>query len=309
MSGTFSPVRIYKLIEGERYLTVRDSLNITFYMRSSHRDIRHAVRHSLNTYLQAVGSSRLVWYVDSEGEWRQLDAQGGSFIQQWLLAPGGSVITLRERPDSNTGYQFEYHGRDLDSPLCADDPGVACAVSFWLPTEYLEEHGTEKVRALALELGAALPFNSGHAGLCFHHPEGALGLTEAIRQVCFAHPGLNISHPGSTSLAIGTRVETVQWLTFLGPPVLAEVGGVTGLRSRLRSPDTTVQALQAERAVISLGPAPEAGHTEPERTLAPYRELARLLEPWLFLDRPRLRGFTAEDMRRWERRFLVPPTA
>jgi hypothetical protein len=79
---------------------------------------------------------------------------------------------------------------------------------------------------------------------------------------------------------------------------------MTGLRSRLRSPETTVQELEGTRAVITLGTWPETGNQEPERTLAPYRELARLLEPWLFFDRSSWRGFTLEDMRHWERRFL-----
>jgi hypothetical protein len=298
------PIRLYKLVDGERYLTLRDSVNITFYMRSSHRELQHSVSRSLDAYLSAVGAEKLAWYVDYEGNWCELDAQGWSFIRQWLAEPTGAVITLRERPDSNTGYHFEYHGRDLDSPLCTDNPEIVCALSFWLPTEYLEEHGSERVRALALQLGAGLPFSSGHAGLCFHFPEGVLGLTNAIRELCFDHPGLDILNLGSTSMSIGTRVGAVQWLTFLGQPVLGHVGGVMGLRSRLRSPETTVQKLEGERAVITLGRRPEAGDTQPERTLAPYRELARLLEPWLFLERPAWRGFTPEDMRRWERRFL-----
>jgi hypothetical protein len=104
----------------------------------------------------------------------------------------------------------------------------------------------------------------------------------------------------STSHAIGTRIDGVHWLNFLGPPVLGELGGAAGLRTRLHSPDTTVQELDSERAVVTLGNWPEAGDLEQGHTLPAYRELARVLEPWLFLGR----YDDDEQLRRWERRFL-----
>ena len=79
----------------------------------------------------------------------------------------------------------------------------------------------------------------------------------------------------------------------------------SSLRSRLSSPGTTVQELEGERAVVTLGPWPEAGDTEQGHPLPAYRELARILEPWLYHEE---RGFDPdfppEDLRRWERRFL-----
>jgi hypothetical protein len=86
--------------------------------------------------------------------------------------------------------------------------------------------------------------------------------------------------------------------------VLGEVGGSVALRSRLRSPGTTVQELDGDRAVVTLGEWPEAGDTEQGRTLPAYRELARVLEPWLY-EGPRFeQDFSPEERRRWVRRFL-----
>ncbi|HEX5748329.1 MAG TPA: type VI immunity family protein, partial [Archangium sp.] len=178
------------------------------------------------------------------------------------------------------------------------------ALSFILPTEYLEAHGPGHVRELALELAAALPFCSGHGGLCFNYPESVVGTTDAIRDMAFRHPGLDIPGVNFDSFSIGTRVNGVHWLNFLGPPVLGELGGAAGLRARLRSPGTTVQELDGERAVVTLGNWPEAGDTEQGRTLPEYRELAHVMEPWLYMDRGNWGGFSDEDMRRWERRFL-----
>jgi hypothetical protein len=113
--------------------------------------------------------------------------------------------------------------------------------------------------------------------------------------------------PGTSLLSpwIGTRLRGASWLTFLGQPVLGELGGVAGLRSRLNAPGTTVQELTGDRAVVTLGPWPEAGDTDQGQVLPAYRELARVLEPWLY--HQSTRGgvdFSAEDTLRWERRFL-----
>jgi len=106
------------------------------------------------------------------------------------------------------------------------------------------------------------------------------------------------------SWAIGTRLRAPAWLTFLGQPVLGELGGAAGLRSRLRHPGTSVEEFDPERVVVTLGEWPDAGDTEQGRDLPAYREFARVLEPWLYHDPYRGRVFTPEDMLRWERRFL-----
>ncbi|HYO70822.1 MAG TPA: type VI immunity family protein [Archangium sp.] len=82
-------------------------------------------------------------------------------------------------------------------------------------------------------------------------------------------------------------------------------GGVTALRTRLSSPGTTVQELNGDRAVVTLGPWPEAGDTEQGQLRPAYRELARVLEPWLYRKEPGRPGLEVpETTRRWERRFL-----
>jgi hypothetical protein len=102
---------------------------------------------------------------------------------------------------------------------------------------------------------------------------------------------------------LGTRLWGVQWLTFLGQPVLGELGGAAGLRARLHEPGTTVQEMEGERAVVTLGKWPEAGDTEQGQVLPAYRELARVLEPWLYQEE-RVLHFRPEQERRWVRRFL-----
>lgn len=283
---------------------VREGVSICFYLRGSHPEIAQGVMHSLETYVRGVGSQALSWYVDPEGDWQELDATGWAHNRRRLLERSGPILRLRDSPSGVSHHAFDYYGKSLDSPLFANNPGAVCAVCFRLPPEYLEKHGPAHVRELALELAAPLPFNSGHASLAFNtltqHPGGS---TE-LRQWCLRYPGVNIQALEDTAWEIGTRVRGAYWLTFLGQPVLGELGGAAGLRSRLSSPGISVQEMDGERAVVTLGQWPESGDTEQGLDLPLHRELARALEPWLYHARHCWDGFTPEDMRRWERRFL-----
>lgn len=283
---------------------MREGLSICFYMRRSHRDMAQAVLRSLEVYSRAVGPEALSWYVDPEGDWRELDTTGWEHIRRKILERSGPIIRLKDSPSGASQYAFEYYGKPLDSALFANDPGVVCAASFWLPPEYLEKHGPTHVRELALELAAPLPFNSGHASLAINALTQLVGVSTKLQPWCFRYPGMDMPGLGDLSMSLGTRVKGAYWLTFLGQPVLGELGGAASLRARLPSSDITVQEMDGERAVVTLGEWPEAGDTEQSQDLPLHRELAHVLEPWLYSAQIPWDGFTPEDMRRWERRFL-----
>ncbi|RKG89953.1 type VI immunity family protein [Corallococcus terminator] len=282
-------------------LRVRDGLGAAFYLRSSHDDVKAAVQRALDTYRRAITPHTLNWYADDEGNWQPLDASGWRFIEQRLSAPRAAGISLLEDAGTMTGYRFSYHGRRLGHPLHLNSPAVTSAVGFWLPAD---DPSVELLRKVSLEMATLLPFDSGHAGFCFQFDEEALGLTEGIRPLAFLYPGLDIPELRRDSLRIGTRLRGTHWMTFLGPTVLADVGGVDALRTRLRSPGATVESLSSERAVVTLGEQPLSGDSRQGESMDAYRELSRLLGPWMDLDREAWDGFSEEDMRRWERRFL-----
>ena len=285
-------------------LVVREGLSICFYMRHSHKELAQQTLRSLDTYVRAVGPQALGWYVDPEGDWRELDAAGWAHVRGEIHERSGLVVELTDSPSDASQYAFHYYGKPLDPPSSINKPGAVCAISFWLPPEYLEKHGPARVRELALELAAPLPFNSGHASLAFSADLQLLGVSAGLRSWCFRYPGMDVPDLGSLSMTLGTRVRGAYWLTFLGQPVLGELGGTAGLRSRLSSPDISIQEMEGQRAVVTLGEWPEAGDTEQGRDLPLHRELARVLEPWLHQRRSPWNGFTQQDMRRWERRFL-----
>jgi hypothetical protein len=275
-------------------------LSFTFYLRHPHDVIAPGVMRSMEAYLRAVGPQALGWYADDEGEYQKLDTTGWERIHRELRAEEWAIIRLYDADLSDLRYRFEYYGRQLVNLLGKDDPNQVSTVSFWLPSEFLEEHGPNRVRELALELAAPLHFCSGYAGLAFNAELDLLGIAEQVAKYCFRYPGMDIS---ALQWKLGTRLWGVQWLTFLGQPVLGELGGAAGLRARLQEPGTTVQEMEGERAVITLGKWPEAGDTEQDQVLPAYRELARVLEPWLHQEERALH-FSPEQERRWVRRFL-----
>ncbi|WNG56184.1 DUF3396 domain-containing protein [Archangium gephyra] len=283
---------------------IREGLSLCFYMKCPHANMVQEVMRSLDTYLRVVGSQTLQWYLDHEGEWQDLNEAGWELTRRKLLERHRLRVDLLG-VDGEQRYRFTYQGKDPDAPILPGDTGEVCALSVWLPTEYLEEHGPGRVRELALELASTLPFCSGHAGLSFHCDTDLVGVDRKLREYCFRYPGLDIPELEHLSLNLGTRVRGPAWLTFLGQPVLGALGGVTELRARLSTPGTTVQELNGDRAVVTLGSWPEAGDTEQGQLLPAYRELARVLEPWLYRKQPGRPGLEVpESTRRWERRFL-----
>ena len=304
MSEHYPQVRLYGVFDTGRLLRIRESVGITFYMRRNHQEVLPAVLRALEIYRHAIAPHSLGEYADPASEgWLPLDDKGWGFIHK-ESERHGTRLWLCESASITTGYEVIYSGQLLDRPLDTQGRGEASTVAFFLPSEYLEEHGPGRVRELALELAQGLPFNSGHAGLTLLFPDALFGATEAIKEEALRYPGLDVADVNGTSYSIGTRVRGVHWLNFLGQPVLGELGGVEGLRSRLHAPGSTVQEMEGERSAVTLGPWPEAGDLTQGQNLPAYRELARVLEPWRYEERFRFHGFSDEEMRRWQRRFL-----
>ncbi|RYZ14940.1 MAG: DUF3396 domain-containing protein [Myxococcaceae bacterium] len=250
-----------------------------------------------------MAPASLDWYCDYEGDFHELDSAGREFLEQEFNSSHFAHVHLANHANGVGEYEFVYRGQWREDP---DDPNASrllSTVTFWLPTEFLESHGPAAVRELALKLSADLPLTSGHAGLAFNGQFSLLGVDDAVHRERLRHPGMDVPDE-SASLHLGNRVRGVHWMNFLGPPVLAEIGGVEALREKLKSPGTTVQSLTEGRAVITLGTEPDAGDTTHSPVLPAYRELARVLEPWMYFQGDSRPSTDPEAQRRWERRFL-----
>ena len=216
-------------------MRVREGLSFNFYIRRFHEEILPALLHVLEEYRRVVGPEGLGVYWDQEGYAQHLDADGWALTRQNLNTGRRLICHLGDSSASEGRFEFRYYGKKPDLPSLEWSPDWASAVSFWLPTEYLEEHGPAQVRALALALAAPLPFCSGHVGLFFNTYSSQDEVLRILREHCFRHPGMDIPHLEHLSWHIGTRVRGPAWLTFLGQPMLGELGGAAHGNARERS--------------------------------------------------------------------------
>jgi hypothetical protein len=288
-------------------VVARDGVVICFFMRRPHGEFAPALWRALQTYRLAISPEALGWYGSDDGDTLPLDDKGWEYIRRTILErPWGNAwsIDLEEGESEVGGYNFEYRGWRLDAPDFAHDEDSACGVTFSFPTEYLLEHGPVHLRALALELARELPISFGYASLAFVSPRaGWYAARQDLLAPLSRYLGLDLYYLDNTSMATGTRARGAYWLTFLGQPLLGQLGGIEKLRDALRFPEVSLQPLEGERLLISLGEWPDAIDTSKEHHLPQYATLANLLEPFLYEERTGWFSLDKENMRRWLRRL------
>lgn len=319
--------------EGGRSL-VREVVRIAFYMPHDHHELAPGIARALEVYRNALDTERegLTHGWDSEGEpfvltpesWKDARASllpstlfrfleeihdvpkySESFQRMLKSQSETSLLLTGGGLSERNGFELRYQAR---LPWREPPEGSVSVLSATLPMEYVEAQGPGRVRELAMELASGLRIASGHVGLALALAGPRGRLLARVREELMRHPGVDV--PGvDTPITLGARVDGIHWLNFLGPSLLAAVGGVASLRARLRSPGTTVQDVGTSgTTVVTLGAWPEAGDLSQRKDLPAYRELARVLEPWLEDFRPShglaWRGYLEEDVRRWWRRFL-----
>jgi hypothetical protein len=292
MTSSHPRIRIHT---GHGGIQIRDGIAISFYMAHAHQDIAQAVERALGIFRRVIAPVVLDHYLDREGYWIPLDERGQQYIRDEFQNIDGADVHLVEDAIGVSEHQFVYHGQFGTQELST--------VTFWLPTEFMDAHGASQVHELALRLSSELPYVSGHAGLAFNANSSILGVGDRLYEDRLPYPGMDVPDDGA-SWHLGLRVRGVHWMNFLGPPILTEAGGVEALRARLKSPGTTVQPQGEDRAVITLGPEPDAGDTSTPPVLPAYRELARVLEPWTYFHEKSRPSIDLEAQQRWERRFL-----
>jgi hypothetical protein len=300
-------IPVIRLRNKSGVLVARDGVIICFFMRRFHAEVAPAVWRALQTYLRAIPPQSLRWYGSDEGDSLPLDDKGWEHIRKTIVERQWGfewIVELEEDCSEVGGYHFEYDGRKLDSPLFMHDENSTTGVAFSFPTEYLLEHGAAHLRALALELAHELPFSFGYASLAFVSPRGFwYAAHQQLLSPLSRYLGLDLYHLGDTSRIIGTGARGAYWLTFLGQPLLGQLGGLDHLRQELSFPEVSFQPLEGERLLLTLGEWPDAIDIALAPILPHYQTLARLLEPFFPEETMGWTPTAKNNMHRWLRRF------
>ncbi|AKF86588.1 hypothetical protein MFUL124B02_29695 [Myxococcus fulvus 124B02] len=277
---------VIRLMNKHGDLVARDGLALCFFMRHSHRDVADRVWSCLEKYRRAIPPLALGWYGADDGDMLPLDEAGWTHIRQQIVerAWGGEwLVDLSELPGGASGYHFEYDGRKLDDPIFSRDGSATSGLCFLFPTEYLVSHGPGHFRTLAIDIARELPFSFGYASpALLSHPGGWFSLRQQVQEVLHRYLGLDLPRLGDTSRKLGTQARGAYWLTFLGQPLLGQLGGRETVEGQLDLPGVSVQAVDEERILVTLGERPEAIDTTTQSIPPPYLELTRILEPVLY---------------------------
>jgi hypothetical protein len=304
MSERYPTIRVHA-DDGE--LVVRDGIILCFFIRRSHREVAQALWNALQVYRRAILPGTLNWYGAPDGDTLPLDDKGWEHIRERILEQPEAIgchVELDELTGGTGGYNFEYHGVQLDDPFFAGNEGATCSAAFSFPTEYLLAHGPAHLRDLALELARELPFSFGYASFALVCPGSWFRVRRQLLPLLERYLGLDIYSIINTSMVIGTRARGAYWLTFLGQPLLGELGGIEALRQKLAFPAVTVEPLKGERVLLTLGEWPDAIDTTQEPLVPHLRTLARLLEPFLCVDKIALTSLLdKQSIQRWLRRL------
>ncbi|NOK34876.1 DUF3396 domain-containing protein [Corallococcus exercitus] len=287
----------------------RDGIGLSFFIRRDHKDIAAAVWRALQTYIRAIPPGSLGWYGTDDGDILELDEKGWEVARQQMLErPWGysGNADLSESPgggEISSGYIFEYEGQPLNTPF---GKAPVSAVSFTFPTDYLQGKGAAYLRTLALELARELPFNFGYASFAIisSHGMSSAARWPIVEALLARYSGLDLHRGTGFSSSLGTRALSPAWLTFLGQPLLGQLGGLDALRNALPFPEVSVLPMDGDRVLVTLDDGPDPIDTQTKPIPPQYRALARLMEPFLFQYEGDELPLYKSDTNRWLRRFL-----
>lgn len=166
--------------------------------------------------------------------------------------------------------------------------------------------------SFVLDALADFPLESGHCGYSFVWDETDISQEQDVcawaAPLLLRHPGLGNGDAFMLSNAADQGVVAVNWLTFLGPRITADLGGREALESQC-SPDVAVLPLGRGGTLLRAGFAPELGDVNRQDLLPAYRAVGQLIAPRRTTDEALedvvITGMTEEDAHDWLRRFFV----
>ncbi len=215
-------------------------------------------------------------------------------------------LTSSENREEAAEFRLEISGNEKGSISFAKK--YANSIHMVFPAAWGVEHA-DKMRDLMIHLAGLFPYSFGYAGFAL---EWSAYFEEEACSHAFAkgmrHPGFDIYDNANDEEIVGhDSLNTVGWITLLGPELIERLGGREKVRAALSE---TIRMRDAGAGLLlTLGDAPEIGDTNRRDPLPAYRELYQLLAP---IAEPGFErsgamefhpGDIVENTLRWLRRF------
>lgn len=289
-------------------LLVRENLVLAFFVQATLDDVAQGFRRGIELWLEHVPKDVL-----SFGE------VGASASERKILGPTTlSRCLARLKSDGSPKGDLTYfmlQGPEEDNPSYRvqvlahhelDDNGkLSSLLEFRFPLDTTALASIEAVAMLAEKIAAIVPFDSGYLApaVSWSYESDLYEASKVIGPLGLRHPGLDIHFNHSSSYGINQRCRGPYWITLIGPPALAKLGGLSKLATTLPG----VKAI-GNGAMITTGTKPAIGDANRDDTLPALRKVATTLELVTFFGDNTIRtyffGRNDEKFARWDRRLL-----
>lgn len=170
-----------------------------------------------------------------------------------------------------------------------------------LPAVYIEQ--PEEALEFVARFASLFPYRAGYAGigLCWDDlsVDRETMVPPLIRPLIRRYPGLSPGLPRSLS---EQYLPPYNWLTLLGPELLAAVGGLSHVKEDLTEKGVTVLEM-GHGACIRAGERPELGDRNRQNSLPLYRRVGAYFKPYRTYTAIRLKGLDFDETEEWLARF------
>ena len=298
--------------EGRTFL--REAFVVAFFLPGPIAETVAGIEQAFDLFLAIIPDGVLRWESvgASSEEWKPVSKTTVSRCKAQLRpdAAAKRELTSFELADGEVGGDVpRYAFTVVGGQFSGDVPNERTLVQMSFPIGTVMTGDADAFVAKLRDIAAALPFSTGYGSPAIQWAE--LGREAAIAQtraIVARYPGYDVNMNTTGRTWLGSRVRGARWLTFLGPEILARLGGPDALRTKL--PDIFEFCPAGAGLLVRAGRLPEIGDAAKKVDVPMLRTLAAALEPVTAFEEVVLLGSLADwdkdALRKWERRFLEP---
>ncbi|MBS0447270.1 MAG: DUF3396 domain-containing protein [Proteobacteria bacterium] len=264
-------------------LVVRPAFAATLFTSESFYAAAGPVLDCYDMFLKLCPPERLKQYLtETMDQHQRTSARTFTMLRTWLK-PGAPrreqiflELTSAENREEAPNFRLELSSNERGS--VGFSSGYANSLHIVLPAAWGNVHA-DKMRDMVMHLAGLFPYSFGYAGYAL---EWSAYFQEEACSHAYAkgmrHVGFDIYHNGNDEKIVGhDSLNTVGWLTLIGPAMVQRLGGIDKIRAAL--PEAIGMSSAGAGLMLSTADAPEIGDTNRRDRLPAYRAVYSLLEP------------------------------